>query len=90
MFTFLFLHFKVSGVGMDWFEYYNNVSESAPCYKGRVLLRYRIKIHRPTKYRSKPINVPFRLRLDNNIDQNIFEPPTEYEFYHYHLIYFYN
>lgn len=50
--------FKMVGGEMDWKNWYNNVPERAPCYKGRVLLSFRVEEKRPSKFETPEVK-PF-------------------------------
>ena len=43
---------QVGGVEINWFKFYNDVPELAPCYKGRVLVSFNWEKNRPLKFRK--------------------------------------
>jgi hypothetical protein len=47
---------------MDWKEYYNSNPEKGVCFKGRVLVEFKIKSKRPPKYESSDV-APFRRKI---------------------------
>jgi len=66
--------FSHLGGGKDWYNCYNAVPDNAPCYKGRVLLAFRMEKKRPHKYESPNVQ-PFRRSIRGIKNRGVKLPP---------------